>query len=77
MDKASMAKDDGCAQGDTPVASPTLPRPSWRQWAGSDNPHDAIEKLRSRAQERTRSTTPENSTELLQEMREGRHNKDH
>lgn len=75
MDGANSKTNDQGAQDDTDVPSPVLPHPSWQQWAGSDNPDDAIEKLRSRAQERTRGTTLKNSTEILREMREERHKK--
>ncbi len=60
---------------DGPGVSSMSPRSRWQQWAGSDNPDDAIEKLRARAHERTRGTTLENSTEILREMREERHAK--
>jgi len=73
MDRANSTINDRCIQDDTLVESPVLSRPSWQQWAGSDNPHDAIEKLRARAQRRTRSATSQSSTEMLREMREKRH----
>jgi hypothetical protein len=62
-------------QDKPPDTSPTSSRPVWQQWAGSDNPDDAVEKLRERAEKRTRGATSPNSTEMLREMREERHRK--
>jgi hypothetical protein len=62
-------------QGKSLDTSPEPARPAWQQWADSDNPHDAVEKLRERAEKRTRGAMSPNSTEMLREMREERHRK--
>ncbi|MDQ6907633.1 MAG: helix-turn-helix domain-containing protein [Chloroflexota bacterium] len=60
-------------RADAPMASALPDRIRWQQWAGSDDPRDAVAKLEERARQRTRGTASGNSTEMLRAMREGRH----
>jgi hypothetical protein len=60
-------------QNKSPDTSSKPARSRWQQWAGSDNPADAVERLRERAEKRTRGVASQNSTEMLREMREERH----
>jgi excisionase family DNA binding protein len=58
---------------DAATASPSPHRPRWQEWAGSDDPRIAVEKLEAHARQRTRGTAAGNSTDILRAMREGRH----
>jgi len=57
----------------TAIAPAPIHRPRWQQWAGSDDPHDAVEKLAERARRRTRDAASGNSTDILRALRERRH----
>lgn len=70
-DAMRAAQQAEAAMAHTPTPLP--PRPTWQQWAGSDNPHDAIEKLRARARARANGAIGGNSTDILRAMRDGRH----
>lgn len=58
---------------DAVMAPPLTTRPRWQQWAGTDDPHEAVKRLEARARQRTRGTAAGNSTDMLRAMREGRH----
>ena len=60
-------------RADAATASAPADRLRWQQWAGSDDPRVAVEKLAARARQRTRGTASGNSTDMLRAMREGRH----
>lgn len=60
-------------RADTATASSPADRLRWQEWAGSDDPRDAVEKLAVRARQRTRGTASGNSTDMLRAMREERH----
>ncbi len=54
------------------MVSPLANRPRWQQWAGTDDPRAAVERLEERARQRTRGTAAGNSTDMLRTMREVR-----
>ncbi|MGI8686992.1 MAG: helix-turn-helix domain-containing protein [Thermomicrobiales bacterium] len=58
---------------DAVMAPPPTARPRWQQWAGTDDPYAAVERLEMRARQRTRGTAAGSSTDMLRAMREERH----
>lgn len=64
---------DETQRDDAAIASAPHSRSPWQRWADSDDPQDAVEKLKARAHQRTRGTASGNSTDMLRAMREGRH----
>jgi excisionase family DNA binding protein len=60
-------------RADAAMVSAPAVHPRWQQWAGSDDPRDAVERLEARARQRTRGTAAGNSTDILRAMREERH----
>ena len=61
------------ARADAAMASAPKVRPRWQQWAGTDDPRTAVERLEARARQRTRGTAAGNSTDMLRAMRDERH----
>ncbi|MDQ2784138.1 MAG: helix-turn-helix domain-containing protein [Chloroflexota bacterium] len=55
------------------VAPSPTDRPRWQQWAGTDDPREAVKRLEARARQRTRGTAAGNATDMLRAMREERH----
>lgn len=64
---------DAARRAGAVMASTPAHRPCWQEWANSDDPRVAVEKLAARAHQRTRGTASGNSTDMLRAMREGRH----
>lgn len=74
FDSSGLADAASTAQhSDAAMASAPAIHPHWQQWAGSDDPRDAVERLEARARQRTRGTVSGNSTDMLRAMREERH----
>ncbi len=53
---------------DAAMASAPAARLHWQQWANSDDPRNAVEKLAARACQRTCGAALGNSTDMLRAM---------